>query len=39
MVNRIEKHKLKPFLWMKTPDMTKFYEGDRRELKRKDEGI
>ena len=31
----IEKHKLKPFLWMKTPDMTKFYEGDRRELKRK----
>jgi DNA polymerase elongation subunit (family B) len=29
----IEKHKLKPFLWMKTPDMTKFYGGDRRSLK------
>jgi DNA polymerase elongation subunit (family B) len=31
----IEKHKLKPFLWMKTPDMSKFYGGDRRELKKK----
>jgi DNA polymerase elongation subunit (family B) len=31
----IEKHNLKPFLWMKTPDMSKFYGGDRRELKKK----
>ena len=32
---RIEKHRLKPFLWMKTPDMTKFYDGDRRKIKNK----
>ena len=31
----IEKHKLKPFLWMKTPDMSKFYDGDRRKIKSK----
>jgi len=31
----IEKHKLKPFLWMKSPDMTIFYGGDRRTLKSK----
>ena len=32
---RIEKHKLKPFLWMKSPDMTEFYGGDRRLIKSK----
>ena len=31
----IEKHRLKPFLWMKSPDMTIFYGGDRRTLKSK----
>ena len=31
----IEKHKLKPFIWMKSPDMTIFYGGDRRTLKSK----
>ncbi len=31
----IEKHKLRPFLWMKTPDMSKFYGGDRRLVKSK----
>ena len=31
---RIEKHKLKPFLWMKTPDMSIFYKGDRRKIKK-----
>jgi DNA polymerase elongation subunit (family B) len=30
---RIEKHKLKPFLWMKSPDMSIFYGGDRRKIK------
>ena len=30
---RIEKHKLKPFLWMKSPDMSIFYDGDRRKIK------
>ena len=32
---RIEKHKLKPFLWMKTPDMSIFYKGDRKKIKKK----
>ena len=32
---RIEKHKLRPFLWMKSPDMSIFYEGNRREIKKK----
>ena len=32
---RIEKHKLKPFLWMKSPDMSIFYGGDRRLIKNK----
>lgn len=32
---RIEKHKFRPFLWMKTPDMTKFFKGDRRLIKLK----
>lgn len=32
---RIEKHKLKPFLWMKTPEIEKLYKGDRREIKKK----
>jgi len=32
---RIEKHKLRPFLWMKTPDVSKLYEGDRRKIKEK----
>tara|TARA_R110002110_G_scaffold7833_7_gene39497 strand:+ start:4399 stop:7155 length:2757 start_codon:yes stop_codon:yes gene_type:complete len=32
---RIERHKLKPFLWMKTPDVSKFYKGDRKEIKSK----
>ena len=32
---RIEKHRLKPFLWMKSPNMTVFYKGDRRKIKDK----
>jgi DNA polymerase I len=32
---RIERHKLKPFLWMKTPDVSNLYEGDRRLIKQK----
>lgn len=32
---RIEKHKLSPFLWMKSPDISKLYNGDRREIRRK----
>lgn len=32
---RIEKHKLRPFLWMKTPDISKLYDGDRRTIKEK----
>ena len=32
---RIEKHKLKPFLWMKSPNMSVFYGGDRRKIKEK----
>ena len=32
---RIEKHKLKPFLWMKSPDMSIFYGGNRRLIKTK----
>ncbi|GAG11182.1 unnamed protein product, partial [marine sediment metagenome] len=32
---RIEKHKLKPFLWMKSPDVSKLYKGDRRKIKSK----
>jgi DNA polymerase elongation subunit (family B) len=32
---RIEKHKIKPFLWMKSPDVTKLYGGDRRLIKQK----
>jgi|LakMenE18May11ns_1017448.scaffolds.fasta_scaffold9959649_9 DNA polymerase elongation subunit (family B) len=32
---RIEKHKFKPFLWMKSPDMDKFFKGDRRLIKTK----
>lgn len=32
---RIEKHKLKPFLWMKTPDTTQLYGGDRKLIKQK----
>jgi DNA polymerase I len=32
---RIEKHKLKPFLWMKTPEIQNLYKGDRREIKKK----
>ena len=31
----IEKHKFRPFVWMKTPDMTKFFKGDRRLIKNK----
>ena len=36
---RIEKHKFRPFMWMKTPDIDKLYGGDRREIKKKDERI
>ena len=25
---RIEKHKFRPFMWMKTPDINKLYGGD-----------
>jgi DNA polymerase elongation subunit (family B) len=32
---RIEKHKYRPFMWMKTPDMEKFFNGDRRLIKSK----
>ena len=32
---RIEKHKFRPFVWMKTPDMSKFFNGDRRLIKNK----
>jgi DNA polymerase elongation subunit (family B) len=32
---RIEKHKFRPFLWMKTPQIDKLYGGDRRIIKRK----
>ena len=32
---RIEKHKFRPFLWMKSPDMSKFFKGDRRLIKNK----
>ena len=32
---RIEKHKLSPFLWMKSPDVSKLYGGDRREIRKK----
>ena len=32
---RIEKHKFRPFMWMKTPDVDKLYGGDRRENKKK----
>jgi DNA polymerase elongation subunit (family B) len=32
---RIEKHKLRPFLWMKTPDVSKLYGGDRRLIREK----
>jgi DNA polymerase I len=32
---RIEKHKLSPFLWMKSPDISKLYGGDRREIRKK----
>jgi DNA polymerase elongation subunit (family B) len=32
---RIEKHKFRPFMWMKTPDVDKLYGGDRREIKKK----
>ena len=31
----IERHKLKPFLWMKTPDISKLYGGDRKLIKSK----
>ena len=32
---RIERHTLKPFLWMKTPDISKLYKGDRKKIKSK----
>lgn len=32
---RIEKHKLTPFLWMKTPDTNQLYGGDRKKIKQK----
>ena len=32
---RIEKHKFRPFMWMKTPNIEKLYDGDRREIKKK----
>ncbi len=32
---RIEKHKLKPFLWMKTPQIENLYKGDRKTIKKK----
>ena len=32
---RIERHKLKPFLWMKSPDVSKLYKGDRKKIKSK----
>ena len=32
---RIEKHKLIPFLWMKSPNMEVFYGGNRRTIKEK----
>lgn len=32
---RIEKHKLVPFLWMKSPNMEIFYGGNRRAIKEK----
>jgi len=32
---RIEKHKLIPFLWMKSPNMEIFYGGNRRAIKEK----
>jgi DNA polymerase elongation subunit (family B) len=32
---RIEKHKLKPFLWIKSPNMEIFYGGNRRLIKQK----
>jgi DNA polymerase elongation subunit (family B) len=32
---RIEKHKFRPFMWMKTPDLPNLYGGDRREIKKK----
>ena len=31
----IEKHRFKPFLWMKTPQVENLYKGDRRVIKRK----
>ena len=31
----IERHKFKPFLWMKTPDITNLYKGDRKLIKTK----
>ncbi len=32
---RIEKHKYVPFLWMKSPNMDIFYEGNRKTIKEK----
>jgi DNA polymerase elongation subunit (family B) len=32
---RIEKHRFRPFLWMKSPDVSKLYNGDRRVIKQK----
>ena len=32
---RIERHTLKPFLWMKTPDISNLYGGDRKKIKSK----
>jgi DNA polymerase elongation subunit (family B) len=32
---RIEKHKFRPFMWMKTPNVSQLYGGDRRKIKQK----
>ena len=32
---RIERHNLTPFLWMKSPDISKLYGGDRKKIKLK----
>lgn len=32
---RIEKHKFKPFLWMKSIDISTLYNGDKKEIKNK----
>ena len=32
---RIEKHKIQPFIWMKSLDISNLYKGDRKIIKQK----